>query len=134
MSTTEESEHLFSYGTLQIEEVQLATFGRKLEGEPDTLPGYSLTRIEIHDPGVVAEGGAKYHLNAQFTGRDSDVVEGTRFKVTVRELEQADIYEDTADYNRVSVQLKSGTRAWVYICNVRRHGPALSRRSQSSRR
>ena len=112
---TEEFEHLFSYGTLQIESVQLATFRRKLAGDPDTLPGYRQTRIEIKDPGVVDAGGAKYHLNAQFTGRDSDFVAGTRFKVTWKELEQADIYEDAADYRRVSVRLKSGTRAWVYV-------------------
>jgi hypothetical protein len=34
--------------------------------------------------------------------------------VTTKELEQADIYEVAADYKRVSVQLNSGTRAWVY--------------------
>jgi len=30
---------LFSYGTLQEERVQLSTFGRRLSGEPDALPG-----------------------------------------------------------------------------------------------
>ena len=38
------SEELFTYGTLQLEEVQLATFGRVLEGRPDALVGY---RLEI---------------------------------------------------------------------------------------
>ena len=114
MNTTEELEHLFSYGTLQTEAVQLATFGRKLVGEPDTLLGYRQTMLEIQDAGVVATGGAKYHLNVQFTGRDSDFVVGTMFKVTKKELEQADIYEVAADYKRVSVQLKSEIRAWVY--------------------
>jgi len=74
MSTTEELEHLFSYGTLQTEAVQLATFGRKLVGESDTLPGYRQTRLEIQDPNVVATSGAQYHLNVQLTGRDSDFV------------------------------------------------------------
>jgi len=115
MSATEKSEHLFSYGTLQDEAVQLSTFGRKLVGASDTLPGYRQTLIEIQDPSVVAASGDKYYLNAQFTGRDSDFVVGTVFKVTKKELEQADIYEDDADYKRVSVQLKSGTRAWVYV-------------------
>jgi PhnB protein len=118
MSTTEESEHLFSYGTLQKEAVQLATFGRKLLGEPDTLVGYRQTMIDIQDPSIVATSGAKYYLNAQFTGRDSDFVVGTMFKVTRKELEQADIYEDAADYKRVSIQLKSGTRAWVYCAST----------------
>jgi hypothetical protein len=35
--------------------------------------------------------------------------------VTKKEVEQADIYEVTADYKRVSVHLKSGTQAWVYV-------------------
>jgi gamma-glutamylcyclotransferase (GGCT)/AIG2-like uncharacterized protein YtfP len=114
MSTTEESKHLFSYGTLQTEAVQLATFGRKLVGEPDALLGYRQTLFEIRDPDAVATLGAKYHINVQFTGSDSDFVAGTMFKVTKKELEQADIYEIAADYKRISVQLKSGTQAWVY--------------------
>ena len=114
MSTTEELEHLFSYGTLQSEPVQLATFGRKLMGEPDTLPGFRQTRLEIQDTSLFVSG-TKYHLNVEFTGRDTDFVVGTMFKVTRKELEQADIYEIAADYKRVGVQLKSGTRAWVYL-------------------
>ena len=115
MSTTEELEHLFSYGTLQHASVQLATFGRRLDGEPDTLPGYRQTTLEIRDPIVAAASEDKYYLNAQFTGSDSDFIVGTRLKVTTKELEHADIYEDTADYKRVVVQLKSGTQAWVYV-------------------
>lgn len=107
---TGELENLFSYGTLQIEEVQLSTFGRKLKGEPDNLPGYRQTRLENKD-----SDGADYYLNAEFTGRESDSVDGTRFQVTRKELEQSDVYEATADYKRVRVQLKSGTQAWVYV-------------------
>jgi hypothetical protein len=43
----EKFEKLFSYGTLQQEGVQLATFGRKLEGRPDQLNGYKLGLLEI---------------------------------------------------------------------------------------
>lgn len=35
-------ENLFSYGTLQKEKVQLETFGRKLDGNKDTLIGYEV--------------------------------------------------------------------------------------------
>ncbi len=115
MSNREELEHLFSYGTLQDEAVQLATFGRKLVGKSDTLLGYRQTKIEIQYPSAVVASGAKYYLNAQFTGCDSDFVVGTIFEVTRKELQQADIYEDAADYKRVSVQLKSAAWAWVYI-------------------
>lgn len=118
MSNAEELENLFSYGTLQNETVQLSTFGRKLVGEPDSLTGYQQTRIEIKDPDVVAASGAEYYLNAQFTGRDSDFITGTRFQVTRKELEQSDIYEEDADYKRIRVQLKSGTQSWVYVASA----------------
>ena len=42
-------EQLFTYGTLQLEEVQLETFGRRLEGRPDDLIGYRLVKITIED-------------------------------------------------------------------------------------
>jgi hypothetical protein len=35
--------------------------------------------------------------------------------VTKKELEQADVYERGADYERAGIQLKSGARAWVYV-------------------
>lgn len=107
-------EYLFSYGTLQTEEVQLATFGRRLEGKPDSLNGYSLRMIKIEDQGFVALSGAELHRNLQFTGDVSDFVEGTVFSVTRTELEQADAYEP-AGYERVLTNLKSGRRAWVYV-------------------
>jgi hypothetical protein len=34
---------LFSYGTLQYKDVQVATFGRELTGREDSLPGYVRT-------------------------------------------------------------------------------------------
>jgi len=108
-----ETENLFSYGTLRNEEVQLATFGRRLEGQPDTLVGYVLKMVQIQDRTFVAKNGV-HHRNLQFTGIASDVVEGVAFSVTQQELEQADAYEPE-DYERVRVQLRSGRRAWVYL-------------------
>ena len=108
------TENLFSYGTLQTEAVQLATFGRRLEGKPDILVGYSLTMIRIQDQDFVAMSGAAHHRIIQFTGIASDLVEGTVFTVTKKELEQADAYEP-ADYKRVLARLRSGIRAWVYV-------------------
>ncbi|WP_330997053.1 hypothetical protein [Burkholderia stagnalis] len=40
------SERLFSYGTLQLEQVQLTTFGRKLDGQSDEMPGYALSMLK----------------------------------------------------------------------------------------
>jgi hypothetical protein len=115
MSVKEQpSENLFSYGTLQLEEVQLATFGRKLEGSADALRGYRLVMVTITDADFVATSGTADHRNLQHTGNSSDVVEGTVLKVTATELEQADAYEP-AGYKRVRAQLRSGTEAWVFV-------------------
>ena len=109
-----ETEHLFSYGTLQTESVQLSTFGRRLAGSPDALVGYCLRMIKIEDQDFVATSGAEYHHTLEFTGSASDFVEGTVFSVTQQEIEQADAYEPDG-YKRVRVQLQSGTEAWIYV-------------------
>src|SRR2546421_8858018 len=101
--------NLFSYGTLQSEAVQLATFGRRLEGKPDQLIGYRITMIPISNHKLMATTGERHHRNIQRTGAASDVVEGTVFTVKTQELEKADEYESTADYGRVLVRLESQT-------------------------
>ena len=108
-------EHLFSYGTLQDESVQLATFGRKLSGEPDVLRGYREGRVPIRTRALTTSA---YHLNAEFTGHDSDSIVGTVFQVTLNELEQADVYEATANYKRIRVELESRKQAWVYVADA----------------
>ena len=109
------SEALFSYGTLQREAIQLATFGRKLEGKPDALPGYRLGQVEIRDREAAAAGGETHYRNLEPTGAGSDSVEGTVFMLTAQELERSDEYEADADYQRIRVELKSGATAWVYL-------------------
>lgn len=110
----EETESLFSYGTLQSESVQLANFGRTLAGRADALVGYRLRMIQIMDQAFVATSGAEYHRNLEFTGNTSDFVEGTVFTVTQPELKQADAYEPDG-YERVRVSLRSGAEAWAYL-------------------
>ena len=102
---------LFSYGTLRQRDVQLATFGRELAGEPDALEGYVLGTVTIRDPDVVATSGLAEHLILRPGG---GVIEGMAFALTPEELALADAYE-TADYARVEVVLKSGRRAFVYV-------------------
>ena len=108
------NEHLFAYGTLQTETVQLATFGRRLEGKPDALVGYRLTTVETEDQEFALESGTARHCNVEFTGVPSDAIEGKVFTVSRKELEKADAYEPS-DYKRVLVQLVSGISAWVYL-------------------
>lgn len=108
------SERLFSYGTLQQENVQLATFGRLLKGAPDALVGFKQEMVEITDPDVLAKSGKRFHPIVTRSGDDVDRVAGTVFEVSVAELAAADEYE-VSDYERVEAQLASGSAAWVYV-------------------
>jgi len=105
---------LFSYGTLQQEEVQFATFGRRLEGRPDILPGHAASLVAIADPQVVATSGKTHHPIVRATGNAADEIAGTVFRLTRTELAAADAYE-VADYKRSAVRLKSGLEAFVYV-------------------
>jgi gamma-glutamylcyclotransferase (GGCT)/AIG2-like uncharacterized protein YtfP len=105
---------LFSYGTLQQEGVQLATFGRCLAGAPDALVGYRQSMVEIDDPEVVRTSGKSHHPIVAFTGMSEDRVPGAVFEISDAELAHADEYE-VAAYERVKVPLASGLEAWVYV-------------------
>ena len=108
------TEFLFSYGTLQLESVQLATFGRLLTGTPDVLSEFQLRPLPIEDEYVIAVSGKDEHTIAYFTRQASDKIPGTVFSVSSEELHGADEYE-VEPCRRVSVVLQSGKRAWVYI-------------------
>jgi Gamma-glutamyl cyclotransferase, AIG2-like len=115
MSITEPPiEFLFSYGTLRLESVQLATFGRRLEGSPDALPGFKQSMVRIENSAVIETSGEEFHPIIAFTGRSSDLVRGVVFAVSQEELQKADTYE-VAAYKRIPVALLSGKRAWVYV-------------------
>jgi hypothetical protein len=106
---------LFSYGTLQQADVQLATFGRRLQGQPDELPGFEPSLVPIEDPRVVTTRGRTHHANVTFNGRPASRVGGTVFEITDAELAAADQYERLAAYARMPVILESGKQAWVYV-------------------
>ena len=114
MGTQRPTELLFSYGTLQLEAVQMATFGRLLTGTLDALPGFEAALLEIDDQATVSLSGKTHHAIAKFTGRPSDSISGTMFAVTPEEIQSADKYEVPA-YKRVAVLLRSGVRAWAYV-------------------
>lgn len=105
---------LFSYGTLQQREVQVATFGRELAGKPDVLCGYRLIPLTINDAKVVQLSGKGIHMIAVSTGNPDDRIEGTLFELTRTEMEAGDRYEVDA-YVRVEVTLESGRSAWAYV-------------------
>ncbi|RBP02573.1 gamma-glutamyl AIG2-like cyclotransferase [Roseiarcus fermentans] len=109
---------LFSYGTLQQDGVQRATFGRLLTGKPDELVGYAQELIKIEDPTVTAKSGRSHHPIVVHTGWQEDRVKGTVFEIDDEDLERADAYEVDA-YRRVLAPLASGLRAWVYVDALR---------------
>jgi gamma-glutamylcyclotransferase (GGCT)/AIG2-like uncharacterized protein YtfP len=106
---------LFSYGTLQNKSVQIANFGRELTGREDALPGYVQRMVAIMDPEVVALSGESYYANVEPSTSPEDAVSGTVFEITAQDLAAADKYEEAADYGRISVTLRSGDHAWVYM-------------------
>lgn len=108
---------LFSYGTLQLPAVQLATFGRYLSGRPATLAGWAPARVPIPDPETARALGRTHHDNIIPTGDPSHRSAGTVFEVSEAELAAADGYESPFGYHRERVTLASGEPAWVY-----RHG------------
>ncbi|HBD9376223.1 TPA: gamma-glutamylcyclotransferase [Legionella pneumophila] len=108
------TEKLFSYGTLRYEKVQIVNFGRKLEGQEDTLHGFKLSQVEINNSDVVATSGDNFHPIISYTGNPLDRVTGIVFTISKEELAQADKYE-VSEYKRVNVKLNSGVNAWVYI-------------------
>ncbi len=105
---------LFSYGTLQLAEVQRSTFGRELDGRPDAIVGYELDYVTITDPQVVAVSGSNRHPILRPTAARDASVPGMVFTISSAELAAADEYEVDA-YRRVSVPLRSGDQAWVYV-------------------
>jgi gamma-glutamylcyclotransferase (GGCT)/AIG2-like uncharacterized protein YtfP len=105
---------LFSYGTLRLREVQIATYGRELGGSGDALTGYRLQPLEISDPEVVRISGKAVHAIACASGDANDRISGTVFELTEEELRATDAYEVDV-YQRVEAVLESGRTAWVYV-------------------
>ena len=112
--TDERTEYLFSYGTLQLESVQLSLFGRTVSVHRDILPKFEHAMLKIEDPAEVAALGKTHHAIAKFTGNADDEIAGTALLVTMDELLKTDAYEPP-EYQRVRVGLRSEIQAWVYV-------------------
>jgi gamma-glutamyl AIG2-like cyclotransferase len=104
---------LFSYGTLQQGDVQMALFGRLLRGQPDELVGFDRASIEVDDPDLVTSGGKATHAIVRWSGDEKSRVGGVALEVTDEDLARADRYEPSP-YERIETVLASGRRAWVY--------------------
>lgn len=109
---------LFSYGTLQLENVQFENYGRILKGERDTLIGYKIEKIQITDSIVLAKSQLEYHPIAVKSVNETDFIEGMLFEITNAELAETDNYE-VSEYHRILETFKSGKKAWLYIAKNR---------------
>ncbi|MBU2997805.1 gamma-glutamylcyclotransferase [Cellulophaga baltica] len=96
--------YLFSYGSLQDSEVQLALYNRLLIGQKDSLQGYRIASVKI----------ASLYPIIYKTDTLTDLVKGIVFEITEKELLQSDDYEGEF-YERVLLQLTSKQKAWCYI-------------------
>jgi gamma-glutamylcyclotransferase (GGCT)/AIG2-like uncharacterized protein YtfP len=96
---------LFSYGSLQREDVQVATFGRILSGRADELLAFEL---------VPAARSGSGHANV-IRGAAQSRVAGIAFEVSDAEIAAADEYEHRDDYTRIEAALASGRTTWVYV-------------------
>jgi gamma-glutamylcyclotransferase (GGCT)/AIG2-like uncharacterized protein YtfP len=103
-------QNLFSYGTLQFQDIQQTLFQRTLQGMHDQLKGYRKTTLEIPDH----DGRIASYPVIDRTENPLDIVEGMVFEITEREMQQADDYEGDS-YTRIAITLASGRQAWVYI-------------------
>ena len=94
--------------------MQRATFGREIDGRPDAIVGYHLDYVTITDPHVIATSGSDRHPILKPTDRADAAVEGMVFEISEADLAAADEYE-VDDYRRITVPLRSGGEAWVYV-------------------
>ena len=73
---------LFSYGTLQQDDVQLATFGRLLYGQHDELPRFEPSVVRIEDAELAAAD--RYERLAAYTRVNAVLASGKSAWVYVR--------------------------------------------------
>lgn len=96
---------LFSYGSLQRADVQLATFGRIPSGRRDELLAFEL---------IPAARSGSGHANV-VRGAPESRVAGVAFDVSDAEMAAVDEYERRDDYTRIEATLASGRSTWVYV-------------------
>ena len=105
-------EKLFTYGSLQHDEVQQDLFGRSLQGTPETLIGYVVKEIQIEE-----EFGLVQNPIIVETHKPEDTINGIVYTISSQELRQCDLYEGV-HYKRVEVHLQSEQKAWAYSASI----------------
>lgn len=107
-------EKLFSYGSLQRSDVQVAVFGRTVDTHTDVLVGYRVVPIRLTDARTIELTETADHSILEKTSSPTDHVAGALLLVTEDDLILSDAFEPP-EYHRVRAQLLSGGSAWVYV-------------------
>jgi hypothetical protein len=94
--------------------VPAESVAERIDGYDDAIVGYDLAYVTITDPQVVATSGSDRHPILRPTDRPDAHVDGTVFTISEAELAAVNEYE-VDDYRRISVPLRSGPHAWVYV-------------------
>jgi gamma-glutamylcyclotransferase (GGCT)/AIG2-like uncharacterized protein YtfP len=97
---------VFSYGSLQRDDIQQATFGRRLTGLAAEIVGFEL---------VYLHRGGQQLANVVRSRMPGCRVQGTVFVITAAQLAIADEYERADNYARIEAPLATGGEAWVYV-------------------
>jgi hypothetical protein len=77
---------LFSYGSLQKKDIQIANFGRELTGREDAVHGYRRHSTAVTDPGIAALIGESHYATLERSSSPEDTVTGMVFEITDEEL------------------------------------------------
>ena len=102
--------YLFSYGTLQDEEIQMELYGTVLLGIEDAIKGFVLKSITLTDQ----FGNKKDYLIGDYSGRKDDIVKGIVYSISEGQLALTDFYEGPS-YKRISVVSENGRECWLYV-------------------
>lgn len=100
-------------GTPQRVNVQAATFGHRLSGQPASIRGYRRDRLRITDPAGLAASGSDRHPLVRSSDDAADCVSGTVFAITAEEPVKAD-GDAVSDCSRVRASLVEGGEACVH--------------------
>jgi len=100
--------HVFAYGHLQNDEIQMRVFKKIINGHREVLKGYT-----ISDKMVADKFPAKESSGPLTTDVDGGL-EGTVLSLTETQLKLVDAFEGNL-YERMQVLLLSGLKVWIYI-------------------
>jgi len=99
------TQNYFCYCDLQTENRQLQVLGRKLSsGKKEILPCFKI----IEKKNIVGPFAVK-------TDNCKEKIEGTLYKISFADLFKLDEYEKAFKTQRITADLLSGAKVWIYV-------------------